>query len=74
MTGISVFTKGLNFSNFISSGGKNRKSAIKAIAKVIAVSFAIFPFIENAENDNMVNPITRINEVTISALPTVLKA
>jgi hypothetical protein len=65
------FTNGLNCSNFISSGGRNIKSAKRAIDNVMAVNLAMLPFIEKDEKDNTVKPVTRMREVTIKALPTV---
>lgn len=50
------------------------KSATKAMIIVADVNFAIFEFIEKDENDNIVNPTTRITVVTVRAFPTVVKA
>ena len=57
-------TKGLSCSSFMSSGGRNIKSASRAIERVIAVSLAILPFIEKEEKDKKkkVSALKRLKE------------
>ena len=60
--------------NFKIQGGKNKKSTNKAIKIIADVNNPIVALSLNDENDKMPKPITKTTEVTIKALPTVVKA
>ena len=64
----------LILSRKIRSGGRNRKSTNSAKASVTAVRRAMSRFTANPDCPRMANPITRPSEVTVSAIPTDLKA
>ena len=59
---------------FINNEGRSRKSVNRASTIVIAVSLPIPPFISKAESERILNPTTRIIDVTNSAMPTEEKA
>ena len=58
----------------ISSGGRKRKSTNSAKLSVMAVSRAMSRFTANPDWPRMAKPMTRPSEVTVSAMPTDLKA
>jgi hypothetical protein len=64
-------TDALTPSSFINSGGRNKKSARRAIIITIAVNLAMFEFIANEEKVRIKKPAAKISVVTIKAFPTV---
>ena len=58
----------------ISSGGRKRKSTNSAKLSVMAVRRAMSRFTANPDWPRMAKPMTRPSEVTVSAMPTDLKA